>query len=394
MFELNLEPWEKLPENFDLLAPLIKKISNPLMPDEPEISKLYRIYPEGCISGNGTAYHGNVRIGRAPKKLIVFLNGGGGSYNEYMAARPSNAFTGGLEDTFYSNDGEWIGDYFLREGMNKEQDGNPFLDWSMIHILYCNGDFHAGDGELPYTARDGSRRIMPYHGYRNALAVIRLAKQYLPEPDELIIAGSSAGGFGVSLIADDIIQAFPDCRNITCCVDSALGIKADWQGVAEKIWHSPQHIVEYLKTDNLVQDYLLALHEKYGDRIRILFLCSARDALLAVNQSALDEKYEKASLESGRRFQQDLAKMCEILRRKIPGIGLYIFSGPMDAPGYDDQLLTLHCALNNYFLFEGQEDGKTVADWLLAATAGNVEQLGLAWLQAGDEEIERSIRRT
>lgn len=87
MFEINLEPWEKLPENFDDLAPLVKKICNPLLPDEPEIGKLYRIYPEGCISGNGTAYHGNVRIGRVPKKLIVFLNGGGGSNNEYMAAR-------------------------------------------------------------------------------------------------------------------------------------------------------------------------------------------------------------------------------------------------------------------------------------------------------------------
>lgn len=391
MFELNLEPWEKLPENFNVLASLIKKICNPLMPDEPEIGKLYRIYPEGCISGNGTAYHGNVRIGQTPKKLIVFLNGGGGSYNEYMAARPSNAFTGGLADTFYSNDGEWIGDYFLREGMNKEQDSNPFLDWSMIHILYCNGDFHAGDGELTYTARDGSQRIMPYHGYRNALAVIRLAKQYLPDPDELIIAGSSAGGFGVSLIADDIIQAFPDCQNITCCVDSALGIKADWQGVAEKIWHSPLHIAEHLKSDNLVQDCLLALHEKYRDRIKILFLCSVRDALLAVNQSALDVTYEKASLESGRRFQQDLTKMCEVLREKIPGIGLYIFSGPMDAPGYDNQLLTLHCALNNYFLFSRQENDKTVADWLLAAVAGQVEQIGLIWLQAGDEEIKRSI---
>lgn len=60
---------------------------------------------------------------------------------------------------------------------------------------------------------------------------------------------------------------------------------------------------------------------------------------------------------------------------------------------YDDQLLTLHCALNNDFLFAHQENGKTAADWLLAAVAGNVEQLGLAWLQAGDAEIKRNIER-
>ena len=77
MFEKNLEPWEKLPENFDTMAPLIQSISYPPVPENPEIGTTYRIYPEGCVSGNGTAYHGGMRIGKNPKKLIIYFNGGG-----------------------------------------------------------------------------------------------------------------------------------------------------------------------------------------------------------------------------------------------------------------------------------------------------------------------------
>ena len=56
MFDVNLEPWEKLPEEFEKLKTLIMRGSYPLMPEEPEVGMFYRIYPEKCISGNGTAY--------------------------------------------------------------------------------------------------------------------------------------------------------------------------------------------------------------------------------------------------------------------------------------------------------------------------------------------------
>lgn len=386
MFECNLEPWEKLPENFDTIKAVVQAGCFPLMPREPEIGKCYRLYPQGCISGNGTAYHGNLRIGKNPKKLIIFFNGGGVGFDEYTISRPSNAFTGHIEDTYYSNDGEWIGDYFLHTGLNAKRDDNPFLDWSMIHILYCNGDFHSGDGDFPYTAQDGSRREMPCHGYRNAMAVIRQAKKYLPEPEQILIAGSSAGGFGVSLLAEDIIGQFPDCGDITCLVDSSLLVKADWQRVARKVWHSPAHIWKRLTGENLVLDSCRALKQAYGDRVRVLFLCSVRDALLTVAQNALDGKGQTFDRASGIRFQKRLKEMCSQLTESIPEVGLYIFTGPMDAPGYDDDCLTLHCALNNPYLFDYQEEGKTICQWILEAMDGSVQRLGLSLLEELPEE--------
>lgn len=380
MFEVNLESWEKLPENFEQMKPLIEKFCYPLMPEEPEIGKTYRIYPEGCVSGNGTSYHGAVRIGSNPKKLLIYFNGGGVSFDEYSAARGSNAFTGHMEDMYYSNDGEWIGDYFLSTGMGAKREDNPFQEWSMIQLLYCNGDFHCGDGEFPYTALDGTKRTMPYHGYRNAMAVIELAKQYLPNPEQILIAGSSAGGFGVSLLADDVIQRFPDCNDFTCLVDSSLLYNDSWQSIAKEVWHSPEHIWKRLTGDNLVLDSYTALYEKYGEKIRYMFMSSVRDALLVKSQNSLDKKGLTTDMASGIRYQENLKQMCTQLVKNIPNIGLYIFTGPMDAPGYDEDQLTLHCALNNPYVLEHKEDGKSPCEWILDAMQGKMERLGMSRL--------------
>ncbi|MHA9737900.1 pectin acetylesterase-family hydrolase [Robinsoniella peoriensis] len=377
MFELNLEQWEQLPDNFEEMKPLIQSICYPMIPEKPEIGTTYRIYPDGCVSANGTAYHGGIRIGKNPKKLIIYFNGGGISFNEYTASRPNNAFTGHIKDTYYSNDGEWIGDYFLREGMNADREDNPFLDWCLINILYCNGDFHCGGGEFRYTAQDGSKRVLPHHGYQNAMSVIEMAKKWIPEPEQILIAGSSAGGFGTALLSDDVIQAFPTCRDITCVVDSSLLFSKKWEQIAKEVWHSPEHIQKRLVSDNLMLDSYTALYQKYGDKVRYLFMSSVRDALLVAAQNALDGKGQITDKESGIRYQKNLEEICRQLVENIPNVGLYIFTGPMDAPGHDEAELTLHCALNNPYVFSHKEDGKTPCEWILNAMQGRVERLGL-----------------
>lgn len=380
MFEMNVKPWEKVSERFEELKPFIQKICYPPMPEKPELGTCYRIYPKGCVSGNGTAYHGGLRIGKDARKLLIFFNGGGVSFDEYTVARPSNVFTLHSEDTYYSNDGEWIGDYFLSKGMGDARKDNPFLDWSMIHVLYCNGDFHCGDGEFPYTAQDGEKAVMPYHGYRNAMALIEMAKRYLPKPEQILIAGSSAGGFGVSLLAEDVIEAFPDCRDVTCVVDSSLLFHKDWKRIAKEVWHSPEHIVKRLTGDNLMLDSYTALYRKYGDKVRYLFMSSVRDALLVKAQSSLDGKGLTFDKERGVLYQENLKKACRQMMDQIPGIGLYIFTGPMDAPGYDDDGLTLHCALNNPFFFDHEEEGTSPCEWMLNALQGKVRRVGLSLL--------------
>lgn len=381
MFEINLEPWEKISEKFEELAPVIKAISYPLMPEDemPKTGQFYRIYPQGCVCGKGTAYHGNVRIGNNPKRLLIYFNGGGVSFDEYTVSRPWNMFTAHIQDTYYSNDAEWIGDFFTQKGISAKREDNPFLDWSCIQLPYANGDFHAGDGEFSYTAQDGSKRLMPYHGWKNAMAVITLAKKYLPEPKEILIAGSSAGAAGASFLADDIIQLFPNVQHFTVLPDSLLLFADRWHDIAANVWHSPPHLAERMKTGNLMLDNLTALREKHGDRVRLLFCCSPRDALLIMAQNALDGHGQVIQEGDGPRFRARLKQFCADFRKLSPDTGLYIFEAPMDAEGYDPSL-TLHCTLNNPNMFDHPNGQPSVAEWALNAMDGKTESFGLELL--------------
>ena len=54
------------------------------------------------------------------------------------------------------------------------------------------------------------------------MAVLRMAKEYIGTPKKLLIAGTSAGGWGTSLMSEDVIRFFEGCEDVTCLVDIIL----------------------------------------------------------------------------------------------------------------------------------------------------------------------------
>lgn len=380
MKEIHLEPWETITDRVKQWLPLIEQRLYPELEGEPEVGKFYRLYPEGCVSGNQGPYHGVLRVGKEKDKLIVFFNGGGVSWNEYTAARPNGLFSGNLKEAFYFNETEWLGDGVLENGIGSSREDNPFRDWSIIDMPYGTGDFHCGNGDFPYTALDGTSRILPHHGYRNALAVIEMAKQWVGEPKQLLIAGNSAGGFGVSLMAEDVIRQFPGCEDITCLVDSSILLKEDWAEIAKEVWHAPEHIYQRLHTDNITLDSYTTLYKSFGKRVRCLFDCSVRDMAITQCQNALDGKGMIFDHESGERTQRELKKMCSQLNEVIPGVGLYISDSAAGEPQVDSLGLTCHCFLEDERFFSYKVEGKSVCDWLWNSMNGKTEQIGLKLL--------------
>ena len=95
--------------------------------------------------------------------------------------------------------------------------------------------------------------------------------------DTLLVTGFSAGGFATSLLSDDVINYFPNANNITVAVDSSLLLYDDWHKSATELWKSPQEISDRLTENNIVLDSLVALHNKRGNTVKILFDCSVRD---------------------------------------------------------------------------------------------------------------------
>lgn len=338
-------------------------VKHPELKGEPEIGKWYRITPAGTKSSDGSEWHGLIRLG-TENKVVVYFFGGGASINGYTSERGNEFFA-----TTAS-----VQDFVASGGIGSCAEENPFRDWTFLVLPYASGDFHSGTGEYHYT--DGGKEKIVYHnGYNNYSAFMDAAKPYVGEPDTLLVTGFSAGGFGTSLLADDVIDRFPSAENITVCVDSSLLLYDGWHETAVDLWQSPEEISDRLTTDNIVLDSLTALYEKRGDSVKILFDCSYRDDTLMQYQSFINTGKMDKTKALGDQFQADLSEMVAGLQENIPGVGIYIWNYGEDPETHNTQ----HTIISSN-VFDKLEDGVSVADWIYAAVNGDVQSHGLSLL--------------
>ena len=181
------------------------------LPEEPVIGQWYRVSPEGARSSDGSEWHGLYRKG-SENKVFIFFYGGGVSFNEDTSWNHP--------DRFYTPDMS-LQDAFAGMGITTTDEQNPFKNWTFLAIEYASGDFHSGQNELTITKNSKTKTVYHY-GYNNYSGFMKMVMPYIEEPEALVISGSSAGGFGTSLLSDDIItNYFPNTKNITSCVDSS-----------------------------------------------------------------------------------------------------------------------------------------------------------------------------
>ena len=363
-----------------LLVGVLKMTQFPKIPSNPKTGKWYGISLKGCVSSDGKEVHAGFRKG-TENKLVILLFGGGVSWNEFMAARPNSVYGNPDKISFYAcGDGGLVADLAARIGIHtlSKKESNPFRNWNMLAIPYTTGDFHCGTGDFPYTALDGSKQVLHHHGYTNYRAAIQETMKHIGHnPEQILVTGFSAGGFGTALLTDDVMRTFPNCNDVTSYVDSGFMIYPGWPEVARNVWKAPKEIAERIHSDNITLDCLQALKQDHGDRVKIAFSCSTRDAALSeyINYVEKDQLY--ADKESGIKFQKELKQMCDALQQAIPNIALYIFDTPDENAAKKAEGLTKHCigAADKMVV-----EGITAAQWLWDAVCGNPKQIGLSLL--------------
>lgn len=350
-----------------LLAIGIKIVFNADYPDlssDYEIGRWYKVSPEGAKSSDGSEWHGLFRKGKE-NKVFIYFYGGGVSFNEDTSWNKP--------DRFYTPD-MTRQDRFVSKGITEMDEQNPFQDWTFLAIPYSTGDFHSGTNELKIT-KDGKEETIYHCGYNNYTGFMKEVMPYIDEPDALLIAGWSAGGFATSLLTDDIItNYFPKTKNITSCVDSALIYYSDWKRTAENIWKSPEEISDKLVSDNLVLDSLIDLQSKHPE-VKILFTCSNRDEVLQSFQAYIDDGKMGESKEYSDTFQQGLKKMVTDMQDNLANPGIYIFEFGLKK----DTTGTQHMVLPGN-VFDKLSGDISVADWLMDAVNGKIATYGLELL--------------
>lgn len=349
---------------------------------EPIVGEWYAKDIPDAVSSDGTRWQGYIRKGSANKVMVMFF-GGGVSVDEFTAARSMDV-EGGFYNPRITTGLNVMAHGIAKWGIGNDSKDNPFRDWSIIAIPYNNGDFHAGAGEMQYTALDGTQQTIYYNGYLNYRKMMEEGLKYIgSSPEQVLITGGSAGGFGTAILADDVMSFFPQTEDFTVLVDSSLLITENWNNIMTEVWKSPEKLSKVVKSDNITLDSLVALHQKHGDKVKILFDCSVRDNALARMQTYFDKggMLSEIGQAEGDRFQMLLSEMVQNMQEEIPGCGIYIWDDVAQKEGH----LTAHTGTGTKIFFEDRKEGPALVEWIRNAVNGDVKSYGLELVDKADK---------
>ncbi len=135
-----------------------------------------------CIAG--TPYSAFTRAGNS-HELLILLQGGGACWQGFYFC---NVFA---EDQEPPPPPAGIWDF--------NSPDNPFADYSVVYMPYCDGSVFGGDNDVVDADFPGGMRR--HRGLRNLSAGMDLAKDTFPHAFKITVAGSSAGGVGAAAFA-------------------------------------------------------------------------------------------------------------------------------------------------------------------------------------------------
>jgi len=147
-----------------------------------------------CIAG--TPFSVFTRAGN-PSKLLIFEQGGGACWQDFYncnvlseAQEPPTARAG-------------IWDF--------DSPDNPFADYSIVYMPYCDGSVFSGDNDVfdpAFGAAIGvPAAVVRFHrGLRNQTAGMDVAAATFPNASRITVSGSSAGGVGAAGFAPFLVR--------------------------------------------------------------------------------------------------------------------------------------------------------------------------------------------
>lgn len=342
--------------------------------EEMEPMVWYRRKMDGCLNAGGSDDWMYLKKGTTTN-LIVFLIGGGFAFNAATAFGPATIrdfFFPPTEPHFYTDEAHPNNEYYFFEvlgnkGIFSLDETNRFADWNIAMINYGTADIHIGDTDHQYNDENGNSVMLHHHGYRNFRAAMEVISRLFPSPQRLLITGGSAGGFGVSALAADIAERYPDCRNITICADSACLRNPQWPQIVKDLWKAPKHIAEAAVSDNVVVDMFRMTQKRLGNRAKYLFLIGYPDGVLAAYQRYVDDGIFLPSPEASAEYAVVLREQIRVMKKMQVPFNIYLHQ-------FEQNGMVQHCTLDAPTFTQGD---LSPMEWLWDAVCGNCSDYGL-----------------
>jgi hypothetical protein len=150
--------------------------------------------------------------------VVIFLDGGGACW-DYVTCGGAAPLVDKIAATGPFGPAEFVRtvyDRYPAAWIRRENLPPSLRDATVVFVPYCTGDVHGGNRVTTYRPPSGAGLAgdLTWHhvGHANVLAFLRRLGPTFPHPRKLVVAGSSAGGFG-TLASYSLFRArWPDAK--------------------------------------------------------------------------------------------------------------------------------------------------------------------------------------
>ena len=144
---------------------------------------------EGAICANGSPTGFAIQEAVASRQLVIFLQGGGACWDA------QTCYTKPIAIQIESGvDGTQLTKRLRRQSppfFDRQYAHNPFRHATQVFIPYCTGDAYQGNAVQVYQGR-----VTHHVGFKNMSLILRELKSRFSDVDNVVMMGSSAGGYG------------------------------------------------------------------------------------------------------------------------------------------------------------------------------------------------------
>lgn len=163
------------------------------------------------------------------KNLVVYFEGGGACWDNFSCSFPDYPGLPAQVPQFYAPQVPPERPSSLDGIFNARHPANPVRDWSFVYIPYCTGDVHNGSADRSYY--NAGHPVLPlpssfpihHGGFDNFMVVLDWMRKNVDKPEQILVAGSSAGGYGASTNFPWVKKVFPKAK-MAVLADAAQGV--------------------------------------------------------------------------------------------------------------------------------------------------------------------------
>lgn len=321
---------------------------------------------EGATCLYGAPYSFFVRPASTPtNKLMIFFEGGGACWDGVTCANKGQfASRYEVPEGYISGNGEGFFDY--------ENAANPVKDYHAVFVPYCTGDVHSGDNVTTLDVPAGSvpnytdpTIEVAFNGFNNAQGVLSWVYENVITPEQVLVSGCSAGGYGALIHAPYIMNHYADSR-VVMLADASNGVSPTaWEGL--QTWRLFDNLPSFVPglANTTPEEYSTTIHlletarsfpqndfAQYNtalDAVQIGFYGLMTNRMVDMSNFSL----------IGQEWGQGLQENLDALEGELPNFYSYTAGG-----------LT-HCIVNYDRAYTYTVDGVNFMDWVGALLNGS-----------------------